>query len=160
MIEIVPSFVTFLGISITNPSTGLTKVAQFHSPWLSFGATHVYFPPDSSHCIHELTVKPVSVKRRAQTFVKDSVLHIWAPASGASVSRDNAGSGKLSLFKAVASKQIESARYESVSGKFELGGLLVLEEREVDALVAVLTVVDVLGQNDAFYAPGLDLVGR
>lgn len=68
-------------------------------------------------------------------------------------------SGRLSLCKAVAGKRFEVARYESASGKFELGGLLVLEDREIDVLVAVLTLVAVLGQNDSFLAPGLDLMG-
>ena len=64
------------------------------------------------------------------------------------------------MYKILASKKNEVARYESANGKFELKGLLVLEEREIDALVAALTLVGVLGQNDAFYAPGLDLVGQ
>jgi len=41
-----------------------------------------------------------------------------------------------------------------------LKGILVLDEREVDALVAVVTLVGVLGQNDAFYCPGFDLIGK
>lgn len=60
----------------------------------------------------------------------------------------------------MASKKVEVARYESSSGRFELKGILVLDEREVDALVAVVTLVGVLGQNDAFYCPGFDLIGK
>lgn len=64
------------------------------------------------------------------------------------------------LYKARGAKKIEVARYESDSGSFIAGGLLALETREVDALVAMLTCMAVLNQRDAFYMPGLDLGTR
>lgn len=139
----------------TSTSTTEPKkvVAEFHSSLLSFGATHISFPRDSSHSSHEITVKPLAIQRRAQSFVKDSVTYVWESTTPSSHS-------KLSLYKAVASKKVEVARYESSSGRFELKGILVLDEREVDALVAVVTLVGVLGQNDAFYCPGFDLIGK
>jgi len=68
-------------------------------------------------------------------------------------------SGRLTLFKAIARKKYPVALYESSNGKFGLDGLLVLEEREIDALVAAVTLIGVLGQNDSFLAPGLDWKG-
>lgn len=149
---------------VSAASSGV-EVAQFHSALLSFGASHIHFPVESTHCSHEITVRPLSLLNRAQAFVKDSITYVWEtptvalPRSSSSSSK-LPGRRKVSLYKAVSSKKVEIARYESASGKFELNGVLALEEREIDPLVAVLTLVGVLQQNDTFYCPGLDLVGK
>jgi hypothetical protein len=69
-------------------------------------------------------------------------------------------SGCLSLYKAVAAKKVDVARYESDTGGFVAGGPLVLETREVDELVALFTCMAVLNERDAFYMPGIDLGGK
>jgi hypothetical protein len=92
----------------------------------------------------------LSTARRAQSFVKDSATYAWETGG-------RFKSGHMSLYKAVGAKKIEVARYESDSGVFTAGGVLVLETREVDELTALLTCMAVLNQRDAFYMPGLDL---
>jgi hypothetical protein len=129
------------------------QVAQWHSPILGYGVTHISFPANSPHCSHALEVKPISIGRRAQSFVNDSATYGWETGG-----RFN--SGRMSLYKASGAKKIEVARYESDSGSFIAGGLLALETREVDELVAMLTCMAVLNQRDAFYMPGLDLGTR
>lgn len=138
---------------LTVTDAASVQVAEWHSPLLAYGVTHINFPEDSPHCSHALEVKPLSVARRAQSFVKDSATHAWE-ASG------RFKSGRMSLHKAAGAKKIEVARYESDSGAFTAGGPLVLETREVDELVALLTCLAVLNQRDAFYVPGLDLGSR
>ncbi|KAK5056817.1 hypothetical protein LTR84_012349 [Exophiala bonariae] len=159
--------------STAESGTGQTTkaaVAEIRTHLLNFGTVHIRFPANSMHSTHEIKVEPLSHRSRAQVFTKDSVPYVWdTSSSGASTTTADRGStfwskpmalsGRLALSKAVAGKRFEVARYESASGKFELGGLLVLEDREVDVLVAVLTLVAVLGQNDSFLAPGLDLMG-
>lgn len=39
-----------------------------------------------------------------------------------------------------------------MSGRFEGGGVLAVESREIDPLIAALTLLSVLGQKDAFCA--------
>lgn len=78
--------------------------------------------------------------------MKDGVYYIWDTTE--TVTRVERTSGRLSLYKAGSVKKIEVARYVSLSGKFEVGGVLLVEEGEVDALVAVLTVLGTLGQKD------------
>ncbi|KIW12167.1 hypothetical protein PV08_09442 [Exophiala spinifera] len=151
-----------------------SSIAEIRTHLLNFGTVHIIFPAGSTHSVHEIKVEPLSHRSRAQMFTKDSVAYVWdtsshAPSSRASASgfskdstfwgKPMALSGRLSLCKAVAGKRFEVGRYESASGKFELGGLLVVDDREVDILVAALTLVAVLGQNDSFLAPGLDLKG-
>lgn len=137
---------------------GDKEIAHVNSHFLSFGTSHVHFPPDLSNTTHDITVKPLSIKSRAQSFVKDSVPYAWQPSR--LESEQSSKAGDLSLFKALARKKIEVAKYASVDGKFELNGLLLIDEREVDAVVTVLTLVSVLGQSDTFYAFGIDLIGK
>jgi hypothetical protein len=143
-------------ITVTDAATS-SEVAKWHSPILGFGAAHIVFPTNSPHCSHKLDLKPLKVEDRAQGFVKDSVSYAWQ-LTGKPVSRTDPR-GALSLYKTgpggAGARKIEVARYRSMSGKFEVGGVLVLEEREVDALVAVLTLLAVLNQRDSFYAPGM-----
>ena len=129
------------------------QLAEWHSPILAYGVTHIRFPEDSPHCSHAVEVKPLSIYRRAQSFVKDSATYAWETG-------ERFEPGRMSLYKATGAKKIEVARYESDSGGFTVGGPLVLETREVDDLIALLTCMAVLNQRDAFYKPGLDLGGR
>ena len=82
-------------------------------------------------------------------FAKDSVPYTWESSNGQGL----ASPRDKSLYKADSTKRIEVARYASPSGRFEVGGVMVVEEREVDVLVAVLTVLSVLGQRDSFRWP-------
>ncbi|KEF51516.1 uncharacterized protein A1O9_12433, partial [Exophiala aquamarina CBS 119918] len=129
-------------------------LAEIRKHLLNFGTVHIRFPADSAHSSHGISVEPVSHRSRAQSFVKDSVPYLWdtlstttaSPASSDTTfwGKPMALSGRLRLFKAVAGKKFEAARYESSNGKFALGGLLVLEEREVDPLIAAVTLIGVL----------------
>jgi hypothetical protein len=129
------------------------QLAKWHSPIMGFGATHITFPEHSTHCTHALKVKPLSVARRAQSFVKYSVTYAWEAAG-------RFKSGRMSLYNVTRAGKIEVARYESESGGFTAGGSLVLVTKEVDELAALLTCMAVLNQRDAFYMPGLYLSSR
>ena len=129
------------------------QLAKWHSPILGYGVTHITFPEHSTHCTHALEVKPLSVARRAQSFISDSATYAWETAGRFKSSR-------MSLYKAIAGKKIEVARYESESGGFTAGGPVVLGTKEVDDLVALLTCMAVLNQRDSYYMPGLYLSTR
>src|SRR5271168_1587155 len=129
------------------------QLAKWHSPILGYGVTHITFPEHSTHCTHALEVKPLSVARRAQSFISDSATYAWETAGRFKSSR-------MSLYKAIGGKKIEVARYESESGGFTAGGPVVLVTKEVDDLVALLTCMAVLNQRDYYYMPGLYLSTR
>jgi hypothetical protein len=129
------------------------QIAKWHSPILGYGVTHITFPEHSTHCTHALEVKPLSVARRAQSFINNSATYAWETAGRFKSSR-------MSLYKAIGDKKIEVARYESESGGFTAGGPVVLVMKEVDELVALLTCMAVLNQRDSYYMPGLYLSSR
>ena len=134
--------------------TEATEVANVHSPIMALGTTTIAFPPSSPHCTHKLIVTPVSALARAQSFVKDSIPHLWEYTDVSQTSNPKeCSSRQISLYKADSVKRIEVARYVSDSGKFEVGGILVVEEREIDALVTFCTTLATLGQRDSFRMP-------
>ncbi|KPI38755.1 uncharacterized protein AB675_5937 [Cyphellophora attinorum] len=97
----------------------------------------------------------------AEGFVKESVPFVRA--SSAPSTPADAGKkpdrGSFSLFRSSGSgsagKKIEIARYQSFSGKYELGGVLVADSREVQGgndgmLIVVLTLVGLLSAKESF----------
>lgn len=142
-------------LAVSEPSSPTIELARVRSQLLSFGTVHIRFPPGSPHSSHEIIVRPISYMSRAQSFVQDSVPYSWEISTTAATSVTTAK--KLHLFKAVAGKKFEIARYSTEDGKFGLGGLLVFDDTEIDSLVVSLTLIGVLTQNDSFFAPGLDL---
>lgn len=116
-------------------------LAECQSPIMSHGCTQITFPTDSCHCGHVLNVVPRSTSRRTQSFVKDSATYVWE-------SLGRSTPGFLSLYREIGATRTQVARYESHSGRFQCGGLLVLD-KEVGELVGVLTCIAMLNQRDA-----------
>ena len=85
--------------------------------------------------------------------------YLWTPspppADGKAQNR-----GTFSLFRfasaAQGAKRIEIARYRSFSGKYELGGVLVVDERDFGGgvLEVLVTLVGVLGAREGFNRVG------
>ncbi|CRG86960.1 hypothetical protein PISL3812_03973 [Talaromyces islandicus] len=125
-------------------------LAEYSSPLLAYGVADISFPADSLHSSHTIKVRPLNATRRSQSFVQDSVTYAW----DVNKKLFPGGGGVLSLYKGVgAVKKIEIGRYQSNSGKFTPGGVLVIDAEEVDVLVAVLTLLAVLAQRDSFCFP-------
>ena len=141
-----------LAVAAPNFSGERIIVANWHSPIMAMGTTKISFK-DASVSAHNITVEPVAVTSRAQGFVKDSLPYLWE-ASLTAANVKGTGRGTFSLFRSPSSesgsKKVEIAKYQSMSGKCEIGGVLVLDEREINPLVAVLTLLAVLGQRDSF----------
>ena len=140
------------GIEEQDASHG-RDVASLHAPILAFGTTSITFPPSSEHSSHTLTVSPVSMTTRAQAFVEDSIPYIWEPAGEGHSETASPSSECLSLYKADSTKRIEVARYASQSGKFEVGGILLVQEGEVDVVMSLVTLLGVLNQRDSLRRP-------
>ncbi|KAH8691613.1 hypothetical protein BGW36DRAFT_305113 [Talaromyces proteolyticus] len=131
-------------------SSGSPILAEYSSPLLAYGVTHISFPEDSLHSAHAIKIRPLNATRRSQSFVQDSVTYAW----DMNKKLFPGGGGVLSLYKGIgATKKVEIGRYQSDNGKFVPGGMLVIDSDEVDVLVAVLTLLAVLGQRDSFSFP-------
>lgn len=139
-------------VTATAASAEPSILATWRSPVLAMGRTTISFGADFGSS-HDISTEPVAIGRRAQGFVKDSAPYLWE-TSAVSVGLHGSGRGTFSLFRspssAPTSKKIEIARYQSSSGKYEVGGVLIMNERELSPLVCVLTLLAVLSQRDSF----------
>jgi hypothetical protein len=126
--------------------TGM-NLADWKSPIKSHGCIQLTSPADSCHCEHRIDIVPQSTFRRTYSFVKDSVTYVWE-------SLGRSTPGFLSLYREIGATRKQVAHYESHSGRFKGGGILVLHEK-VGELVAVLTCMAMLNQCDSLSFPSI-----
>ncbi|EON68786.1 hypothetical protein W97_08044 [Coniosporium apollinis CBS 100218] len=112
------------------------ELAAWKAPHWSPGTTTLTFPRNSPHCSHTIEMKPVGFWHRSEHFVKDSVTYTWEMESKLT-------SSAFTLLKIIGQKKVEVARYAQSFG-FTTGGTLILDSREVDELVVVLTCAAML----------------
>ena len=86
---------------------------------------------------------PAGTASRADEFVKDSVLYIWAVEDGMALCR---------LWRAVDGRKTEVARFVGDNKRARDGLLLVGEDEWVDWVVVGMTCVAVLNRLDSFRA--------
>jgi len=115
------------------------EVAEWKSGILSFGRTSFKFPQGSEHAGEEFDIKPVSTWKRAEAFVKDGITYTWDV--------DKSHHEHRTLSKVVDGEKMEVARYAQ-KHVHDKEGLLLLNGKEVDEMVAVLTLC-----ADSFAAP-------
>ena len=143
-------------VTVTSPANAGGERARWHAPILMYGTTRIKFAEASPHCMHDIEIQPLKLRERGMGFVKDSESYAWQATPRSDT--ETVELGRMSLYKATAlnsgSKKTEVARYRSTTGRFETGGILVVEAREVDVLVAVLTLLATVGQRDSFFVPG------
>lgn len=129
------------GSHLTVSDKAGNHVADWKSPILSMGTTTLTFPNGSKHSSHPIEIKPLGVGRRAESFVKDSVMYTWE--------NERFKIENKNLIKAIGSEKVEVAKYSQKTGH-DKEGLLVVNTGEVDELVAVLTCFAVLQHIDSF----------
>lgn len=125
-----------------------TQVAELSSSGvLSFGRWTVSFPPDSTHCSHDLKLQPVGLWSSVDWFVQDSVPYFWdmADVNGAG------GQGVCRLFKVADGKRVEVGRFLAQRMR-DKGGVLVLDGQAVDEVVACATLVATINRVESFRA--------
>jgi hypothetical protein len=90
------------------------------------------FPASSPHSSHNITLKRLSAPfRYAEVFVKDSVEYIWK--------FEGSSRRRITLLKKIGSWETTIAKYRGPYRFGKTGGTLVVNEAEVDILVAILT---------------------
>ncbi|KAF2182015.1 hypothetical protein K469DRAFT_691633 [Zopfia rhizophila CBS 207.26] len=120
----------------TSTMTGATtlgvELASWKHPGMSFGKAEISFPENSSHGTHGLTMAPVKWYRRTNEWVQDSVVYTWRCNSKFKANR-------MTLLKELGGKKVVVARYAQRWGSWVTGGVLLIDNKEIDEVAAVLT---------------------
>ncbi|GJN75638.1 hypothetical protein PCL_04479 [Purpureocillium lilacinum] len=120
-------------------SAGGAVAAELDMPVLKhYSVWKVRFPEGSPHSSHDVEVRPVSIWKKQETFVKDSVPYLWDMSMG--------GKGGV-LYKTVEfEKRVPVAQFVAKNW-FKNCCVLVLDDRQLDAVVALSTCVAVLNRD-------------
>jgi len=103
-------------------------------------ATHVFkFPPSSVHSSHNVSLKKVTKTLRGEQFVKDSVPYMWK--------YDKIPFKNMTLVRAIGKQETPVAFYRTRFPTIRTGGAVVVDENEMDVLVAVLTTCGMLRRD-------------
>ncbi|KAE9367304.1 hypothetical protein N431DRAFT_513597 [Stipitochalara longipes BDJ] len=115
-------------------------VAEVSGPLLALGLWTLTFPTESPHSSHPIELRPAGMLRREDVFVKDSIPYIWDVLDAFALCK---------LYKVMDSKRVEVARYTAKHSR-DSTGVLVVDGKEVDLVVAVMTWLAVLKRSDSF----------
>lgn len=132
----------WLGLKYTVTGTGDEKLADWKHPWSSVGEATITFPEDSPHSSHPVSLRNKRWGFRTETFTVDSIPFVWEMGS---VWHSNG----MTLYKVFGSgadqRKVEVGRYaQKWWGSFVCGGTFVVDEKEVDGLIACLALLVVL----------------
>jgi hypothetical protein len=109
-----------------------TEVATTKQQAISFGKAWLRFPAGSPHAAHELLLTPVKWYRRTNEWVHNSVPYQWRCDSKYLANR-------MTLIRRIGGRDIVVARYAQRWGSWITGGVLLVDEKEIDPVVAILT---------------------
>lgn len=117
-------------------------IAHWSHPWSSLGEAVLTFPSDSEHSSHPVSLQNKTWGLRSEAFVVNSQPYFWEPDS-------YWHSTSMTLYKVTGSgeaeKRIEVGKYaQKWWGSILTGGTLVVDDREIDGVVACLTLIVVL----------------
>jgi hypothetical protein len=119
-----------------------THLAHWSHPWTSMGEAVLTFPEDSRHSAHAISLHNKAWGLRTETFTLNSQPFFWEMDS-------LWHSTNMTLYKAWGSgeteKKVEVGKYaQKWWGGFVMGGTFVVDEEEIDGVVACLTLIVVL----------------
>jgi hypothetical protein len=117
-------------------------LAHWSHSWSSFGEALLTFPEDSQHSSHTISLHNKTWGLRTETFTLDSQPFFWEMDS-------LWHSTNMTLYKSTGSgeteKKVEVGKYaQKWWGGFVTGGTFVVDEKEIDGVVACLTLIVVL----------------
>jgi hypothetical protein len=119
--------------------TDSDAVATWRPSRGSLGTQKFAFPPNSPNSSHTLSMKRPSF-RHSELFVQESVEYIWRFESRSigKVRRP------ITLWKKIGNHEIPVARFQSPYRVSKTGGTLIVNEKEVDLVVAFVTCCGML----------------
>jgi hypothetical protein len=130
-------------------------IAHWSHPLSSLGEAVLSFPLDSPHSSHPISLQNKTWGLRSETFIVNSQPYFWEPDS-------YWHSTNMTLYKVTGSgeaeKKVEIGKYaQKWWGSIWTGGTFVVDEKEIDGIVACLTLIVVLRkkrQRAAERSPG------
>ncbi|KAH6695072.1 hypothetical protein F5X68DRAFT_28281 [Plectosphaerella plurivora] len=121
-------------MDVVETATG-ASLARWTLALLSTSASELTFSSDSPHSSHPITVRPVGSSSMLQErFVVDSAELAWKIERGA-----NPFDVRYKLVRTAAGHAHVVARYAHPPGSMYRGGILSVDENEVDVVVALVT---------------------
>lgn len=132
----------WIGLKYTITDSNGELVANWKHPWTSVGEAILTFPDDSPHCSHPISFKNKRWGLRTESFTVNSVPFIWKMDS-------LWNSTNSTLYKVLGSgdneQKIVVGKYgQKWWGSFVTGGTFVVDEKEIDGLVACLSLAVLL----------------
>jgi hypothetical protein len=98
------------------------------------------FPTESPHSSHPIELRPAGMWRREDVFVKDSIPYIWDVLNASALCKP---------YKVIDNKKVEVARYTAKHSR-DSTDVPVVDDKQVDVVVAVMTWPAVLKRSDSF----------
>ena len=109
------------------------EIAYWKHPALALKSAELTFPEGSPHASHSITMKTRHVSSMANEWVQDSVKYEWECPS-------QWKAGQYTLFRTAAGTRSVIGRYSQSMIKILAGGVLLVDTKEIDEVVAVLTM--------------------
>lgn len=133
---------TWLGLKYTITDDQDNTIAHWTHHWSSVGEATLAFPEDSPHSPHNITLRNKRWGLRTEAFVLNSVPYFWEMDS-------LWHSTNMTLYRVVGSREhqekVQVGKYaQKWWGGFVTGGTFVVDEKELDGVVACLSLVVVL----------------
>lgn len=129
---------TFVG------KVGDTEIATLRGGLASSSKNKLVFPAGSKHCEHDITMKVDSYFNFRDEFVVNSVPFTWAVVNGWSMRQ-------FELRRIVGGEKKVCARFWQPHMQVLQGGVIVVDEGEVDVMVALMTAMVMLRKQRQKY---------
>ncbi|KAI0600174.1 hypothetical protein F4775DRAFT_590506 [Biscogniauxia sp. FL1348] len=130
--------------TVTDGATG-ARLCDLNMTFVSFDSSRVRFPAGSPHSRHDVEMCPVGGRAgvdgapKHEAFVKNSIPYFWDMTASA---------GRVGvLYKSLNQTRVEIARVTGFG--FDKDAVLVLDDRQLDDLVALTTCIVLLNGRDA-----------
>jgi len=113
-------------------TTSGAELATWKHGSMSSSPATLSFPPTSPHSSHPITMQNIKWYKRTNEWVQNSITYAWRCDSKKKANR-------MTMVKMVAAKQVVAARYVQRWGSWITGGVLLVDGREENEVVACLT---------------------
>jgi hypothetical protein len=132
----------WFGLQYDITSSQNTYLAHWSHPWTSMGSALLTFPSSSPHSTHPISLQNKTWGLRTETFTLDSQPFFWEMDS-------LWHSTNMTLYKVTGSgemeRKVEAGKYaQKWWGGFVTGGTFVVDQGQIDGVVACVTLVVVL----------------
>ena len=133
---------SWLGLKYDITNDQNDHVAEWSHPWTSVGEAVLKFPDDSPHCPHPVSLRNKRWGLRTEGFTVNSQPFFWEMDS-------MWHSTNMTLYKVFGTgtneRKIEVAKYaQKWWGGFVTGGTVVVDSKQLDGIIACLTLAVVL----------------